>query len=149
MNQWFHETSLPRYLISAPIAEKVVAGNREMTRIQFKVANYGSAEGVIKPLILTEEPIEKLLYLEPGQTKEVHYLSLAEPSGIRFNTLTSGNLPNQIEYSFEQINETAIINAEERRPSSIIHFCPITAGKSLSITKARVLTILISRKSAA
>jgi ABC-type transport system involved in multi-copper enzyme maturation permease subunit len=114
MNQWFHETSLPRYLISAPIAEKVVAGNREMTRIQFKVANYGSAEGVIKPLILTEEPIEKLLYLEPGQTKEVHYLSLAEPSGIRFNTLTSGNLPNQIEYSFEQINETAIINAEEK-----------------------------------
>ncbi len=114
MNQWFNETNMPRYLISTPIAELVVSNNREMTRVRFKVANYGSAEGVIKSVILTEEPIDKLLFLEPGQTKEVHYLSIAKPSGIRFNTLTSGNLPNQIEYAFEQINETSIINAEEK-----------------------------------
>lgn len=114
MQNWFNETDMPRYLISTPIAEEVVAGGREMTRISFKVANYGSAEGVIKSIILTEEPFDKLLYLEPGQTKEAHYLSLAAPSGIRFNTLTSGNLPNQIEYTFEQINETAIVDAREK-----------------------------------
>ena len=40
---------------------------------------------------------------------------MTEPSGIRFNTLTSGNLPNQIEYSFDNIGKTAITEAEEKQ----------------------------------
>lgn len=114
MTNWFEEINMPRYLISTPVAEKVVAGERELTRIGFKIANYGQSEGVIKADILTEEPLEKILFLEAGQTKEIFYLSMGEPSGIRFNTLTSGNLPNKIEYSFEQISETGILNAQEK-----------------------------------
>lgn len=115
MNKWFNKIEMPRYLISTPIAEKVLAGNREMTRIRFLVTNYGASEGVIKTSIRAKEPLDKLLYLEPGQSKEVYYLSLTEPSGILFNTLTSGNLPNQIEYSFEQIGKTSITNAQEKQ----------------------------------
>lgn len=115
MNKWFNETALPKYLISTPIAEKVFAGNREMTRVRFLVTNYGTSGGVIKSALRTKEPIDRLLYLEPQQTKEVHYLSVLEPSGILFNTLTSGNLPNEIEYAFEQINKTSIKNAEEKQ----------------------------------
>ncbi len=113
MNKWFNETEMPRYLINTPIAEKVLVGNREMTRVRFIVSNLGEAEGVIKSTLRLEEPIDKLMYLEPGQTKEAFYLSMEKPAGIHFNTLTSGNLPNQLEYTFEGINETGITNARE------------------------------------
>ena len=114
MPKWFNETDLPRYLISPPVAEKVLAGNREMTRVRFKVSNLGTAEGVVKSTLRTEEPLDKLLYLEPGETKEAFYLSVEEPSGIQLNTLASGNLPNQVEYVFEQINKTSVANAREQ-----------------------------------
>lgn len=115
MSRWFKEIELPRFLISTPIAEKVLAGNREMTRIRFRVSNLGASEGVVKTMIRpSNEAPEKLLYLEAGQTKEIYYLSVTEPTGIRFNTLASGNLPNQIEYNFEKINETKINNAVEK-----------------------------------
>lgn len=115
MNKWFNEIEMPRYLIGTPIAEKVLAGNREVTRIRFKISNLGTTPGVIQSVIRTKESMEKLLYLEAGQTKEVHYLSVTEPSGIRFNTLASGNLPNQIEYNFEQINKTPFANTQEKQ----------------------------------
>ncbi|MEO1259812.1 MAG: hypothetical protein AAFZ15_13550 [Bacteroidota bacterium] len=123
--KWFNETDLPRYLIATPVAEKVVAGNREMTRVRFKVSNLGTAEGVIRSTLRTEEPLNKLLYLEPGETKETFYLSVEEPSGIQVNTLASGNLPNQVEYVFDQINKTSITNAREEqlaldRPITIV-----------------------------
>lgn len=115
MTSWFNETDMPRYLIGTPVAEKVLAGNREMTRIRFTVSNLGAAEGVLKTTLRPEETTERLLYLEAGQTKEAAFLSVSEPTGIHFNTLTSGNLPSQIEYSFENINETAVTNARERQ----------------------------------
>ncbi len=114
MSKWFNETKLPRYLISTPVAEKVFAGSREMTRVRFKVSNMGTAAGVIKSSLHPGGTNNKLLYLDPNQTKEVYYLSVTEPSGIHFNTLASGNLPNQIGYNFEQINETSIVNAQEK-----------------------------------
>jgi len=40
-------------------------------------------------------------------------LTTDEPTGIHFNTLCSGNLPNQIEYTFEQISESKAKNAKE------------------------------------
>ena len=114
MHSWFYDIKMPRYIIGTPIAEKVLAGTREVTRIRFRISNLGSTPGVVQSVIRTEEAIEKLLFLESGQSKEVHYLSITEPSGIRFNTLASGNLPNQIEYTFEQINKTSVSNAQEK-----------------------------------
>jgi hypothetical protein len=113
MAKWFNDIEMPRYLISTPIAEKVLAEDRELTRIRFKISNLGTAPGVIQSVLRPGENMAKLLYLEPEQTKEVHYLSITEPTGIRFNTLASGNLPNQIEYAFEQIHKTSVSNAEE------------------------------------
>ncbi len=115
MEKWFNEIQLSRYRISTPVAEKVLAGNKEMIRVSFKVTNDGSAEGVIKVTLHPDEnkDNEKLLYLEPGQTKEASYLTVTEPTGIHFNTLSSGNLPNQIEYNFEQIGKSSIKNAKE------------------------------------
>jgi len=115
MSEWFNETEMPRYLISPPVAEEVLAGNREMTRIRFIVSNLGNAEGVIKSTFRPEGSEDKILYLEAGQTVQVAYLSVSEPSGIRFNTLVSGNLPSQIEYVFEEISSTTVTNARERR----------------------------------
>ena len=115
MEKWFNEIQLSRYRISTPIAEKVLAGNKEMIRVSFKVTNDGAAEGVIKITLRPDENAdnEKLLYLEPGQTKEAFYLTVKEPTGIHFNTLSSGNLPNQIEYNFEQIGKSSAKNAKE------------------------------------
>ena len=115
MNKWFNETEMPRYLISTPVAEKVLAGSRQMTRVRFLISNYGASEGVVKTSLRAKDPLDKILYLEPGQTKEVYLLSATETSGILFNTLTSGNLPNQIEYAFAEIAKTSISNATERQ----------------------------------
>ena len=52
------------------------------------MTNDGVAEGVIKTTLTPGENIEKLLYLEPGQTKEAYYLTVKEPTGIHFNTLS-------------------------------------------------------------
>lgn len=111
MNQWFNEIQLSRYRISTPVAEIVFAGNKEMVRVSFQATNEGSTEGVIKVTLTPDEDTENLLYLEPGQTKEVYYLTSNEPTGIHFNTLSSGNLPNQIEYSFEQVGKSNARNA--------------------------------------
>ncbi len=111
MSKWFREIEMPRYLFNDPVAEKVLAGDREMIRVRFKVSNLGTSEGVLKASLRLEEPSEKLLFLEAGETKEVHYLSVEPPSGILFNTLVSGNLPNQISYNFNQIPETNVTNA--------------------------------------
>lgn len=113
MGKWFQETEMPRFLISTPIAETVQSGNREMTRILFKAGNMGKAAGVIRATLRPDGNSNKLLYLEPGQTKEVAYLSVTEPTGIHFNTLASGNLPSQIEYAFEQVNESKATDARE------------------------------------
>ncbi len=113
MEKWFNEIQLSRYRISTPIAEKVLAVNKEMIRVSFKVTNDGSTEGVIKVALTPGEDTEKLLYLDAGQTKQAYYLTVKEPTGIHFNTLSSGNLPNQIEYNFEQISNSSEKNAKE------------------------------------
>ncbi|PHN05181.1 hypothetical protein CRP01_16815 [Flavilitoribacter nigricans DSM 23189 = NBRC 102662] len=113
MENWFNQTTMPRFLIGTPIAEQVQSGNREMTRVWFRASNLGGAAGVIKSTLFPGDQEDKLLYLAPGQTKEVAYLSVSKPAGIRFNTLASGNLPNKIEYNFEKIDETTITNATE------------------------------------
>ena len=133
MNKWYNETDLPRYLINTPVAEKVLAGNREMIRVRFKVSNLGTAEGVIKTTLRLEESMDKLLFLEPGQTKEAFYLSVEEPSGIQFNTLASGNLPNQIEYVFEQINKSTITNAREQQVEVAEPIAIINNGREIIV----------------
>ncbi len=115
MTKWFNETDMAQYLFSTPVAEKVLVGNREMNRVRFKISNLGTTGGVVKSKLRPGDTQEKLIYLEPGQTKEAFYLSLTEPAGIHFNTLTSGNLPNQIDYSFEVINKTKVTNAVEKQ----------------------------------
>ena len=113
MDKWFNEIQQSRYRIGIPIAEKVLAGNKEMVRVSYQVTNEGLTEGVIKVTLTPGENTEKLLYLEAGQTKEAYFLAVEEPTGIHFNTLSSGNLPNQIEYSFEQIGKSSAKNARE------------------------------------
>ena len=111
MPGWFRESELPRYLVQTPIAEKVLSGDQELVRIRYAMANEGAAEGVVKVSIRTEDALDKLLYLAPGQAKSVSYLLPEEPQEINFNLLVSGNLPNQLEYNFDQIPETKVINA--------------------------------------
>lgn len=113
MNDWFNEIQLSKYRISTPVAEKVLAAKKEMTRVSFTVTNDGSSDGVIKITFKPSEEQERLMYLEAGQTKEAYYLTTKEPSSINFNTLSSGNLPNQIAYSFEQVGKSAAKNAIE------------------------------------
>lgn len=113
MEKWFNEIQLSKYRISTPIAEKVIAGNKEMVRIGFRVTNNGTAEGVIKASLKPDDDKDKLIHLEAGQTKEAYYLTSKDVTGIQFNTLSSGNLPNQIEYNFDQISDSKVKNAEE------------------------------------
>lgn len=105
MAKWFNATEMPQYLLSTPIAEEVLVGDKELVGIGFRASNLGNVEGVIKVTIQAEEASDRLLYLDKGQTKDVYYLSALPPNNITFNTLVSGNLPNRIVYNFEGINK--------------------------------------------
>ncbi len=114
MDPWFNEIQLAKYAFSNPIAQKVFSGNREMVQVSFKVSNHGDGEGVIKAKLTPGEQAEDLIYMKPDQRKEIYYLTSTDPTSIQFNTLISGNLPNQIEYNFEQIEKTTRQGAAER-----------------------------------
>lgn len=117
MNNWFNEKELPGYLFSAVDAVKVKSGDMMKTKISLKVTNFSSVDGVVEILFRLggrgrrfggggeDDMINKLVYLEPHQTKELVYMLDAEPRMYMINTLTSQNIPQMIMNGFRDIEE--------------------------------------------
>jgi len=122
MEKWFRSKELPGYLIGAVDALNVLDGDRLKTMIKFKITNTETSEGIV----LTQfrlgegggpgrgrfsggganmETVDKLLYLEGGQTKEVSYLLDGTPRNITINTLASRNIPAEIRLPLDNIEE--------------------------------------------
>ncbi len=123
MDGWFKATSLPGYLFSPIEAVKVRSGQRMQTKVSMKATNFTDVEGIVKITFRLgggggfgggrgfgrgpggDNSVNKLIYLEPGQTKEVSFLLSADPRMVMINTMTSKNIPQVISEGFRNIEE--------------------------------------------
>ena len=118
MDSWFNTKELPGYLFSPAEAVKVKAGNMMKTMVTLKVTNFSEIEGLVEISFRMgerrrgrwgggddEDMIEKLVYLEPRQTKELSYLLDGEPRMVAINTMTSQNIPQMIMDGFRNVDE--------------------------------------------
>lgn len=118
MDEWFKAKALPGYLFSPINAVKVKTGDRMQTKVSLKVTNFSDTEGIVKlsfrmggggpgrgPGSGNDDMINKLVYLEPHQTKDVFYMFSSDPRMVMINTMTSQNIPQVIMEGFREIEE--------------------------------------------
>ena len=128
MDNWFLEKRLPGFLFSPVTAVLVKSGDMMETMIKLKTTNFADVEGLVKLTFRmgssgggggrggfggfggfggSDDMINKLIYLEPHQTKDVSFLLGGEPRMIMINTMTSQNVPSVLDENFRDIEEDA------------------------------------------
>jgi len=122
MEKWFRSKELPGYLIGSVKAVNVLDGDRLKTMVKFKISNTEKTEGIVLAQFrlgegggpgrgrfggggANAETVDKLLYLEGNQTKEVSYLLDGTPRNITINTLASRNIPSELQLPLENIEQ--------------------------------------------
>jgi len=122
MEKWFRSKELPGYLIGGLKAVNVLDGDRLKTMVKFKISNTEPTEGIVLAQFrlgegggpgrgrfggggANMETVDKLLYLEGNQTKEVSYLLDGTPRNITINTLASRNIPAELRLPLENIEQ--------------------------------------------
>jgi hypothetical protein len=121
MDEWFKAKTLPGYLFSGVKAVKVKSEDKMQTMVTFKVTNFSDTEGLVKVSFRLgggggpgrgrgggmggSDMINKLVYLEPHQTKDLSYLLNVDPRMVILNTLTSKNIPQTMMTFFRDIEE--------------------------------------------
>lgn len=122
MDKWFRSKELPGYLIGSVKAVNVLDGDRLKTMVKFKISNTEKTEGIVLAQFrlgegggpgrgrfggggANMETIDKLLYLEGNQTKEVSYLLDGTPRNITINTLASRNIPSELRLPLDNIEQ--------------------------------------------
>lgn len=131
MDEWFKAKTLPGYLFSKVEAVKVKAEDRMQTMVTFKATNFSDTEGLVKVTFRlggggrgrgggSSDMINKLVYLEPHQTKDLSYLLNVDPRMVILNTMTSKNIPQTLMNFFRDIEEdTKAIPVEKETVSEI------------------------------
>lgn len=137
MEKWFRSKELPGYLIGSLNAVNVLDGDRLKTMVKFKISNTETTEGIVLAQFrigegggpgrgrfggggANMETIEKLLYLDGLQTKEVSYLLDGTPRNITINTLASRNIPAELRLPLDNIEQdTKAVPYEGERISDI------------------------------
>jgi hypothetical protein len=121
MDEWFKAKTLPGYLFSPIKAVKVKSEDKMQTMVSFKVTNFSDTEGLVKVSFRLgggggpgggrgggmggNDVINKLVYLEPHQSKNLSYLLNVDPRMIILNTLTSKNIPQTMMTFFRDVEE--------------------------------------------
>ncbi|HZH72150.1 MAG TPA: hypothetical protein VFD91_06645 [Mariniphaga sp.] len=121
MDRWFKAKALPGYVFSPVQAVKVKSGERMRTKVSLKVTNFTETEGIVKLTFRlgggggpgrgfgrgpgAADMINKLVYLEPNQTKDLSYMLDVDPRMLLINTMTSKNIPQVIMNGFPNIIE--------------------------------------------
>jgi hypothetical protein len=121
MDEWFMAKALPGYIFSPIQAVKVKSGDRMRTKVSLKITNFSETSGIVKLSFRlgggggpgrgfgggpgSEEMINKLVYMEPHQTKDLSYMLNADPRMLMINTMTSQNIPQVIMQGMQNIEE--------------------------------------------
>jgi len=132
MDNWFSGIQMPGFLFSPIIGKNVKDGERILSMVQFKVSNLENADGVIKLRFRLssqggrqgkgrfsggkeeeDNTVEKVIYLEKGQTKELSYLFDNDPRMMTIYTLTSKNIPSVITKNFPKLEDNFKVQSVE------------------------------------
>ncbi|MDZ7319712.1 MAG: hypothetical protein ONB11_11180, partial [candidate division KSB1 bacterium] len=122
---WYQGRQLPAYIIAGLDAYKVLDKDRTRYQVKFKIANPEPVSGIVAVTFRTgrggpqffgmgrmaqETPIERLITLDAGQSKEIGIVLDDSPRMMSVNTLISQNLPAVINRSFDELelNEKAL-----------------------------------------
>ncbi len=122
MDEWFKAKTLPGYVFSAIKAVKVKSEDKMQTMVSFKVTNFSDTEGLVKVSFRLgggpggprggrgggmggSDVINKLVFLEAHQTKDLSYLLNVDPRMVILNTMTSKNIPQTMMTFFREIPE--------------------------------------------
>ncbi len=122
MNSWFDAKTLPGYIFSPIKAVKVKSEDKMQTMVKFKVTNFTDTDGLLKITFRLgggpgggmgrrgggmggSDVINKLVFLQAHQSKDLSYLLNVDPRMIMLNTLTSKNIPQTMASFFRDIEE--------------------------------------------
>lgn len=120
MADWFNSKQLPAFLIGPINAVEVLDKDQLKTMVKFKVSNTEQVEGIISAQFMiggggggrgffggggNMETINKLVHLEGGQTKQVSFLLEGQPRRMTIKTLTSKNIPAELSFPFDKLEE--------------------------------------------
>lgn len=125
MDEWFTAKTLPGFVFSPIEAVKVKSGNRMQTKVSLKVTNFTDTDGIVKFSFRlggggggpgrgfgmgmggpgSADMVNKLVYLEAHQNKDVSFMLDADPRMVMINTMTSLNIPQEITQGFRDIPE--------------------------------------------
>jgi len=120
MDEWFKAKTLPGYLFSPIKAVKVKSEDKMQTMITLKATNFSDTEGLVKISFRLgggggpggrgggmggSDVINKLVFLEAHQSKDLSYLLNVDPRMVILNTMTSKNIPQTIMSNFRDIEE--------------------------------------------
>lgn len=125
VEEWMNSKQLPGFLFGPILTENVRGDEMIKTMVQFKVSNMEEAPGMIKIVFRLGAPggrggfgpgfmgmgggggadnvLERFVYLEGNQTKEVSFLLDMPPRAMTINTMTSKNIPMDINNFFRRI----------------------------------------------
>ena len=123
MNSWFDAKSLPGYIFSPIKAVKVKSEDKMQTMVKFKVTNFTDTDGLLKITFRLgggpggggfgrrgggmggSDVINKLVFLQAHQSKDLSYLLNVDPRMLMLNTLTSKNIPQTMASFFRDVEE--------------------------------------------
>lgn len=123
VDDWFKSDQLPGFLIGGLESYEFIDGDRTRYQVRFKASNPEPVEGLFmlnfrtgddqrdygKGLSGTDETNRKIIYLEPGQTKEIGAVLDAPPRSLTINSVISQNIPSIIDFNFgeHEVNRRA------------------------------------------
>jgi len=129
MDDWFKAKTLPGYLIAPVKAVKVKSGEAMQTMVSTKITNFSDVDGMVKISFRMggggggfgprgggggDDVINKLVFLEAHQTKDLSYLFEGDPRMVILNTMTSKNVPQTMMEFFREIEEDPKAKPEEK-----------------------------------
>lgn len=116
VDEWFYSDQLPGFLIGSLTSHQFIDDDRTRYQVRFKASNPEQVEGLFMinfrtggdsqddynkgPAQGTDETDSKIVYLEPGQTKEIGVVLDAPPRSMTINSVISQNIPSYIEFTF-------------------------------------------------
>lgn len=158
MDEWFKQNKLPGFLFSPVTAVQVRTGESMQTMVKFKATNFTDIEGLVKLTFRlgggggrggfggNEEVVNKLIHLDPHQTKDLSYMLESEPRLLMINTLTSQNVPQLLSHNFREIPEDIKANPFEGEMLSDVPVNMVQSGEIIVDNEDSLLFEITSNK---
>ncbi|MFC1538704.1 hypothetical protein ACFL6H_04710 [Candidatus Latescibacterota bacterium] len=94
---WYREQSMPEFIIDEPTITEIIVNNRTMYQTIFRIHNISEVDGVVWSELEESRQDglfhQRIITLNPHQSKEIGILTDLQPQRIVINMLVSKNIP--------------------------------------------------------